>query len=108
VPAGRRALVQDRLEFRDLGRVSLHFAPPGPLEASARRHRIADICDTRNREATSLAPPSIMSTAFSRTFSPAGRDTSRSKGMARADAAHEKVTAMGYSGSERTTRRAVR
>ena len=31
----------------------------------------------------------------------------RSKGKIRADVAHEKVTAMGYAGSERTTRRAV-
>jgi hypothetical protein len=31
----------------------------------------------------------------------------RSKGKVRADVAHEKITAMGYSGSERTTRRAV-
>jgi hypothetical protein len=31
----------------------------------------------------------------------------RSKGKVRADVAHEKITAMGYGGSERTTRRAV-
>jgi hypothetical protein len=31
----------------------------------------------------------------------------RSKGKIRADVAHEKITAMGYAGSERTTRRAV-
>jgi hypothetical protein len=31
----------------------------------------------------------------------------RSKGKIRADKAHEKITAMGYAGSERTTRRAV-
>ena len=31
----------------------------------------------------------------------------RSKGKVRADVAHEKITAMGYQGSERTTRRAV-
>ena len=31
----------------------------------------------------------------------------RSKGRVRADVAHEKITAMGYAGSERTTRRAV-
>ena len=31
----------------------------------------------------------------------------RSKGKVRADVAHEKITAMGYAGSERTTRRAV-
>jgi hypothetical protein len=31
----------------------------------------------------------------------------RSKGRIRADVAHEKITAMGYAGSERTTRRAV-
>ena len=31
----------------------------------------------------------------------------RSKGKIRADRAHEKITAMGYAGSERTTRRAV-
>ncbi len=31
----------------------------------------------------------------------------RSKGQVRADVAHEKITAMGYGGSERTTRRAV-
>jgi len=31
----------------------------------------------------------------------------RSKGKIRADVAHEKITAMGYQGSERTTRRAV-
>jgi hypothetical protein len=31
----------------------------------------------------------------------------RSKGKIRADVAHEKITAMGYGGSERTTRRAV-
>jgi hypothetical protein len=31
----------------------------------------------------------------------------RSKGNIRADVAHEKITAMGYAGSERTTRRAV-
>ncbi len=31
----------------------------------------------------------------------------RSKGQIRADVAHEKITAMGYGGSERTTRRAV-
>ena len=31
----------------------------------------------------------------------------RSKGRVRADVAHEKITAMGYGGSERTTRRAV-
>src|SRR5215467_13489294 len=31
----------------------------------------------------------------------------RSKGKVRADKAHEKITAMGYGGSERTTRRAV-
>jgi hypothetical protein len=31
----------------------------------------------------------------------------RSKGQIRADVAHEKITAMGYQGSERTTRRAV-
>ena len=31
----------------------------------------------------------------------------RSKGQIRADVAHEKITAMGYRGSERTTRRAV-
>jgi hypothetical protein len=31
----------------------------------------------------------------------------RSKGKIRADRAHEKITAMGYGGSERTTRRAV-
>ncbi len=31
----------------------------------------------------------------------------RSKGRVRADVAHEKITAMGYAGSERTTRRTV-
>lgn len=31
----------------------------------------------------------------------------RSKGKIRADVAHEKITAMGYAGSERTSRRAV-
>ncbi len=31
----------------------------------------------------------------------------RSKGKIRADVAHETITAMGYGGSERTTRRAV-
>ncbi len=31
----------------------------------------------------------------------------RSKGKIRADKAHKKITAMGYAGSERTTRRAV-
>lgn len=31
----------------------------------------------------------------------------RSKGRVRADVAHEKITAMGFTGSERTTRRAV-
>ena len=31
----------------------------------------------------------------------------RSHGKVRADVAHEKITAMGYAGSERTTRRAV-
>src|SRR6201989_2599929 len=31
----------------------------------------------------------------------------RSKGKIRADKAHQKITAMGYAGSERTTRRAV-
>jgi hypothetical protein len=31
----------------------------------------------------------------------------RSRGKIRADVAHEKITAMGYAGSERTTRRAV-
>jgi hypothetical protein len=31
----------------------------------------------------------------------------RSKGKIREDVAHEKITAMGYDGSERTTRRAV-
>jgi type II secretory pathway component GspD/PulD (secretin) len=31
----------------------------------------------------------------------------RSKGKIRADKAHRKITAMGYAGSERTTRRAV-
>jgi hypothetical protein len=31
----------------------------------------------------------------------------RSKGKIRADVAHEKITAMGFTGSERTTRRAV-
>jgi hypothetical protein len=31
----------------------------------------------------------------------------RSRGRIRADRAHEKLTAMGYQGSERTTRRAV-
>jgi hypothetical protein len=31
----------------------------------------------------------------------------RSRGKVRADVAHEKITAMGYAGSERTTRRAV-
>ena len=59
--------------------VSLHFAPPAPLvarasrppAASARRHRFADIRDTRNRRATSrsLAPASISSAASSRTRS---------------------------------------
>jgi hypothetical protein len=59
--------------------VSLHCAPPAPLEASAarppaardRRHRFADIRDTRNRLATSrsLAPASIISAAASRTRS---------------------------------------
>ncbi len=32
----------------------------------------------------------------------------RSKGKIRADVAHEKITAMGYAGSERTTRRSPR
>jgi hypothetical protein len=59
--------------------VSLHLAPPAPLVArasrppasSARRHRFADIRDTRNRLATSwsLAPDSISSAASSRTRS---------------------------------------
>jgi hypothetical protein len=59
--------------------VSLHLAPPAPLVASAfrppsasvRRHRFADIRDTRNRLATSrsLAPASISSAASSRTRS---------------------------------------
>jgi len=31
----------------------------------------------------------------------------RSKGKVRADVAHDKIAAMGYGGSERTTRRAV-
>jgi hypothetical protein len=31
----------------------------------------------------------------------------RSKGKIRADVAHDKLTALGYDGSERTTRRAV-
>jgi hypothetical protein len=31
----------------------------------------------------------------------------RSKGKVRADVAHEKLLALGYTGSERTTRRAV-
>ena len=31
----------------------------------------------------------------------------RSKGKIRADKAHEKIVAMGYAGSQRTTRRAV-
>ncbi len=31
----------------------------------------------------------------------------RSKGKIRADVAHDKITAMGYAGSERTTRREV-
>jgi hypothetical protein len=57
----------------------LHRAPPAPLEASAarppaasaRRHRFADIRDTRNRRATSpsLAAASIKSAAASRTCS---------------------------------------
>ncbi|MFZ0189896.1 MAG: hypothetical protein WAL72_23485 [Streptosporangiaceae bacterium] len=59
--------------------MSLHRAPPAPLEASAarppparaRRHRFAGIRDTRNRFATSgsLAPASIISAAASRTYS---------------------------------------
>ena len=59
--------------------VSLHLAPPAPLAArawrppaaSARRHRFADIRDTRSRVATSrsLAPDSISSAASSRTRS---------------------------------------
>jgi hypothetical protein len=57
----------------------LQRAPPAPLDAragfppaaSARRHRFADIRDTRNRFATSrsLAPASISSAAASRTCS---------------------------------------
>ena len=59
--------------------MSLHFAPPAPLEASAsrppaasaRRHRFTLIRETRNRFATSrsLAPASIISAAASRTCS---------------------------------------
>ena len=45
--------------------------PLPPSMASARRHRFADIRDTRNRRATSrsLAPASIRSAAASRTRS---------------------------------------
>ena len=68
--------------------MSLHFAPPAPLEASAsrppaasaRRHRFTDIRDTRNRFATSrsLAPPSIISAAASRTCSRRARSAASS------------------------------
>ena len=65
--------------------LSLQRAPPAPLEASAglppaasaRRHRFADIRDTRKRLATSrsLAPASISSAAANRTCSRRARSS---------------------------------
>jgi hypothetical protein len=73
---------------RSCAAVSLHRTPPAPFEASAarppassaRRHRFADIRDTRNRLATSpsLAPASIISAAASRTCSRRPRSSASS------------------------------
>jgi hypothetical protein len=77
-PGGRPGL-QHRLQLGQLERGPIARAPPAPLEAStclppaasARRHRFADIRDTRNRCATSrsLAPASISPAGASRTCS---------------------------------------
>ena len=74
-----RPRVESRLQLGQLGRGELAFSAAGPLvarasrppAASARRHRFADIRDTRNLLATSrsLAPASISSAASSRTRS---------------------------------------
>ena len=86
---------------RSCAGVSLHRAPPAPLEASAcfppaasaSRHRFASISDTRNRRATSqsLVQASISSAAASRTRSrrpvlrgqPAAIGVPHSSGIAR-------------------------
>jgi hypothetical protein len=59
--AGARVDIQDRFQLAQLGRSELAPGPPAPRDASAaqppaargRRHRFADIRDTRNRLATS-------------------------------------------------------
>jgi hypothetical protein len=73
---------------RSCAGLSRHLAPPAPRDASAarppaasaRRHRFADIRDTRNRRATSrsLAPASISSAAANRTCSRRARSAASS------------------------------
>ena len=75
--ATRRPGVQHRLQLTQLRRSQLALGPAsafraqGLLPASVRRHRFADIRDTRNRRATSrsLAPALISSAAANRTCS---------------------------------------
>jgi len=75
----RRSGIQQHLQLAQLRRAQLAFAPPAPFDTSAarpppdsaRRHRFADIRDTRKYLATSrsLAPASINPAAASRTCS---------------------------------------